>query len=518
MYAPTPLPSRLLDISLLHIGSIKLVDSSNLDRENYVALSHCWGQAKAIKTNKENLRSHFDAIPWDHLPKTFQDAVSITFKLDIRYIWIDSLCIVQDDLEDWEKEASKMATIYSSSYLTLSVLHAPDDQGGCLSNRYTSDFGSLKAHVPTTSFPIIHSREGSNFTIMTRLKPRNAHLHFSGGHRDDSPLGLRAWALQERLLSPRTLYFHSQELVWECKTQIACECGNLVSYLLRDYTDTSLPNSRLKARIQPSENRTVEEALSNWLRIVSVYSELNLTRRSDILPALAGLASHFSTFMKGKYLAGLWTDDIPRSLLWRKLEPNSDHLDGSSSGDLDLPSWSWAAVTTGSVHDTGISYHLPLEQGYIQDSQCQCTFSTTSTSELFPYGIYAGTTLQITTQLIVTEYRVYDGLGASTSVVSFRNSTVEFSPDVLLSTPGPSQTADGEALYCLLVARYSSSQTWKQIVQVDTKLEYGGVAEIAIVLKADKDREGTYRRIGLIQVPESKMWFRGADVVKVTIV
>jgi hypothetical protein len=113
---------------------------------------------------------------------------------------------------------------------------------------------------------------------------------------------------------------------------------------------------------------------------------------------------------------------------------------------------------------------------------------------------------------------VYDRLRASIDVVSFRDSTVGFSPDILLSKSGPSQTVDGEALYCLLVARYSSSHVWKQIVQVETNLDYGGVAEIAMVLKADKDREGTYRRIGLIQVPESKVWFRGADVVEVTIV
>ena len=174
--------------------------------------------------------------------------------------------------------------------------------------------------------------------------------------------------------------------------------------------------------------------MSNWLHIVSVYSALNITRRSDIIPALAGLASHFSTFMKGKYLAGLWTDDIPRSLLWRKLELNSDHLDESSSDDFDLSIVVLGCVTTGSVRDPGISYHLPLEQGYVQDSQCHCTFSTTSTSELFPYGICASRTLRITTQFIKTEYfRVYDRLGALINVVSFRDSTVGFSPDVLLS-------------------------------------------------------------------------------------
>jgi hypothetical protein len=113
---------------------------------------------------------------------------------------------------------------------------------------------------------------------------------------------------------------------------------------------------------------------------------------------------------------------------------------------------------------------------------------------------------------------VYDRSRASIDIVSFRDSTVGFSPDVLLNKSGPSKLVDGEALYCLLVARYSSSYAWKQIVQVETNFDNGGAAEIAIVLKADKNGESKYRRVGLIQVPESKEWFRGADVVEVTIV
>lgn len=66
------------------------------------------------------------------LPPLFQDAIIITRQLGLRYLWIDSLCIIQDSLRDWETEAAKMASIYQNSYVTISATDASNGSAKCL--------------------------------------------------------------------------------------------------------------------------------------------------------------------------------------------------------------------------------------------------------------------------------------------------------------------------------------------------------------------------------------------------
>lgn len=133
----TFLPSRLLDVNPLGTeGVVKLVSSLSLkskDIPKYVTLSHCWGPVakRTIKTKRDNLESHMDAIPLSILPNTFRDAVDVTRQLGIQYIWIDSLCIVQNDQNDWAKEAALMADIYENAFCTLSALSSKDSTYGC---------------------------------------------------------------------------------------------------------------------------------------------------------------------------------------------------------------------------------------------------------------------------------------------------------------------------------------------------------------------------------------------------
>jgi hypothetical protein len=149
-------------------------------------------------------------IPVHQLPATFYEAVLITSALKIRYLWIDSLCIVQDDPYDWEAEAPKMATVYRSSYLTLAALHSPNSHG-CFSSRYkkvTPNWTNPNCieRAPAESKSIQH-RSVNNVihTTMARVLPSNAHSLFIGSIPNDTTLGSRAWALQERLMAPRTL-------------------------------------------------------------------------------------------------------------------------------------------------------------------------------------------------------------------------------------------------------------------------------------------------------------------------
>jgi hypothetical protein len=99
------LPTRVIDIS--DPGSIRLVET-NLSMGKYVCLSHCWGGYQPLRTTQETLQSHLKAIPWAGFPKTYQDAIVFTRFLGVKYLWIDSLCIIQDDLDDWARESASI--------------------------------------------------------------------------------------------------------------------------------------------------------------------------------------------------------------------------------------------------------------------------------------------------------------------------------------------------------------------------------------------------------------------------
>jgi Heterokaryon incompatibility protein (HET) len=103
------------------------------EKGQYVTLSHCWGQQKFLTTTKETLPLRTKGIEWDSMPRTFQDAATITRRLGFQYLWIDALCIIQDSEIDWETESAKMGSIYQDSVLTIAASDARDGRGGCFS-------------------------------------------------------------------------------------------------------------------------------------------------------------------------------------------------------------------------------------------------------------------------------------------------------------------------------------------------------------------------------------------------
>jgi hypothetical protein len=130
------LPARVLDVVS---NKVKLVETQQKSAP-YLTLSHCWGNKKIITTTKATLKSRKSDIPWLSLSRTFQDAITITRELGFRYLWIDSLCIIQDDKKDWERESAKMASIYADSWLTIAAALGIDGDSGCFSSRLGNPF------------------------------------------------------------------------------------------------------------------------------------------------------------------------------------------------------------------------------------------------------------------------------------------------------------------------------------------------------------------------------------------
>jgi hypothetical protein len=126
------MPFRLIDVSK---QQPVLVTDQPMKLARYTALSYCWGNGTVMTTTTTTLQARCRSIAMYSLPKTLQDAVSITRRLKIDHLWIDSLCILQDSSEDWQREATKMGEYYRNAFRTLSALDSPDANYGMLQMR-----------------------------------------------------------------------------------------------------------------------------------------------------------------------------------------------------------------------------------------------------------------------------------------------------------------------------------------------------------------------------------------------
>ncbi|KAG9237206.1 heterokaryon incompatibility protein-domain-containing protein, partial [Amylocarpus encephaloides] len=357
------LPSRLIKIHCvgnrfrLHLG--KTLDQMG----RYVCLSHCWGDQHAnriITTTIANYDDHLEDIPWDSLSNTFQDAITITWKLGLNFVWIDSLCIIQDSNADWQFEASKMASIYAKSYLTIAASKSRSSQDGCFTSANT--------------LHLAHPIPRSNHSSASEIYARRALPH----GEDEWPLLTRGWVLQERLLSPRMLHFGAQELVWECAAGITCECsqsGNSRSSL----RSKSHHDGVLAQGDKPVDFR------NRWRDVVGEFCKLDLTFSKDRLPALGGLATQMKRYRSGRYLAGLWEDSLIVDMLWFFQGEDQNPLPRDE--DCHTPSWSWA-----SVNSKGVTYHMTGAQPIAPDNTWVCkdniinTFPTIHEANCTPLG------------------------------------------------------------------------------------------------------------------------------------
>jgi hypothetical protein len=265
----------------------------------------------------ENLRSFFDEIPLERLPKTFQDAVYITRKLGLKYLWIDALCIIQDPSTnaDWVHEAALMCSVYSGAHVNLAASSATSVYGGCFLKPEDYSGGFCAPVIVTTT-------STGDYSVV-----RNFHV-CSGQVYEEStiktPLAGRAWALQERLLAPRTLFFGDQGLFWECRTKIASES-------LPD----GFPGVWLGSKLVQPENEAWV-----WDDIVQHYSSAALTFGSDRLPALSGIATRQRDVTGDDYLAGMWRRELVMQLLWAVRDPQTR----KKRPKWRAPSWSWLSV------------------------------------------------------------------------------------------------------------------------------------------------------------------------------
>lgn len=208
-------PTRLLYIEAAENSpTLRLYEGDQIPQGvTYLTLSHCWGSLPMTTLTKKSLLEMKRSIPWTSLTRTFQDAIKIAMLLKISYLWIDSLCIIQDSLADWDQESAIMDDIYRNSYCNISATRAADGRSGCFVKRDPLLIEACKIRAKWT---------GETWTTLTCLFPDFLSTDF-----DTEPLNQRAWVVQERLLAPRVLHFCATQLIWECNELTASEAAPL---------------------------------------------------------------------------------------------------------------------------------------------------------------------------------------------------------------------------------------------------------------------------------------------------
>ncbi|KAH7313821.1 heterokaryon incompatibility protein-domain-containing protein [Stachybotrys elegans] len=321
---PSSLPYRILRLSKVSQDIINVILVEGLKtNEPYACLSHRWGESTLrCRTTKGTIATHLEGVPWNSLPKTFQQAATVTLALGLKYMWIDSLCIVQDDKEDWKVQAAQMCNIYRGSYITIAATSSSDSDQG------------LFWKVPT--YPVMTRRSRSGH-VWLRESPAHQYQEYANldnGHHD-FPLLSRGWVFQERILAPRVVHFGRCELRFEdVQPDALCTCGSETSWPRKDSHYRSLASS--------------DEAMTRgyWHNIVNQFISLELTFYSDYLPALAGVARQYGTAHEavlGRYVAGLWERTLLHDLPWYVV----DGYPGQRPEGCSTPTWSWASTTAG---------------------------------------------------------------------------------------------------------------------------------------------------------------------------
>jgi hypothetical protein len=329
------LPTRLIDVGSGDEASQPRLCVRNevVDDKRYLTLSHCWGiKPMPLRTLKSTLDQYRTRLPMDLVPLTFSQAIDMTRKLGVRYLWIDSLCIIQDSEEDWLQESSVMGSIYSNSTCTLAASASSDSNGGLFGKR-----DQRKTSPCILSFPS-NAGVSEGFLIHSPFSTLPDEMYELALYQD--PLPTRGWVMQEAELSPRTIHFSTDQLIWRCWSQHACEARPVKAFS-PSLNQPKFSHSYLVDALHKDES---SDPFVDWYTLISDYATKKLTFDKDRLPAISALARKWQKLTGDRYVTGLWEGDLRRGLCWSRWQPN---FDGSQRDrQYRAPSWSWVCMNS----------------------------------------------------------------------------------------------------------------------------------------------------------------------------
>ncbi|EEU47173.1 uncharacterized protein NECHADRAFT_77365 [Fusarium vanettenii 77-13-4] len=361
----TVLLTRVIDVGdLKEHGPKPRLFISNKALGQYIALSHRWSKAIATKLKSENLSRYQQELPVNDMPPTFQDAIEVTRQLGFRYLWIDSLCIIQDDESDWSQESHRMGTIFEEAGCTIAAVDSVDDNGidhGLFLRRDTDPL-SVKLAIPYKKVPLsklsqrVFKTNASVYVWKMRwlrelptmntwdkntitIRPR---IVSSWGRVPRSNWYKRGWVLQERLLSRRLIYYTKKKLSWSCFTESGEEEGGD-------------PKDAARISLFPLQRGNDYPVFPIWEHVISDYQRCQLTFSKDRLAAVGGISARLEAHFSCKIYAGIpfhSPRDAAENLLWYASKGPL-----RTSNEFHAPSWTWAAFSG------EISFFMSTPQG-----------------------------------------------------------------------------------------------------------------------------------------------------------
>jgi len=344
------LPHRLIDIQGSTLEVVRRADileslPTGDSIPHYAALSYCWGSLQDAANQLTLLTSclkkgRFIFSPHD-VPVVVRDAVAVAQSLSLRYLWVDALCIVQDDLSDWETESSQMNQIYGCAYITICSLTA------------SCNLSFLDPEILTTAIAfqssINHDVRGQYAITYSYCVSLRSGAGILVDRLMENRWSRRGWTFQEALLSERFLCFEQYDVSFSCSDRVA--------YLSGHVGERPIETLRM---MQVDIRKPQESIWAVWYQLVLArYCDRIFTNREDVLPAISGVARVFHKTFGANYVAGLWDTDLAVGLMWeveanrhrgdlagllRSQQPTTltDLLKALVSPPYVAPSWSWA--------------------------------------------------------------------------------------------------------------------------------------------------------------------------------
>lgn len=409
------LPTRVLDLgSSATVQNIKILEPPSGTPGKYIALSYCWGDGGGLKALRSNLYKLLRAVDEDELPATIRDAVELARCLGVQYLWVDALCIIQNDTQDWLHESAQMSTVYAQAFLTISASSVDSSRFSFLhqSRRNIEAFFPVQEDSPSYQHQESANDESATMVGVRRAPSSGFHQEPARGIVD--PSMYRAWTLQEYMLSTRVVSFSTDELQWTCRTLRACECGNpekLGSPRMEELQRSleTKKHAELSEGTKERGHDRISICLDFWSKVVEAYCRRELSWARDKLPALSGVAHEFARILDKeelastgdipplRYLAGLWDTRIHQQLCWRVAHASPNAL----VEEYRAPTWSWASVEGEVIMNYSRMDDL-IPQAEILEANC----ALANPNDPFGQVVREGTYIRVRATVLETQMRI----------------------------------------------------------------------------------------------------------------